>query len=176
MLVVTPDWLTSGPCQAHPLTPMTENLTVTFTPSRFPWMGPARRQADGPPARRGPAPRRRRRTCALDRLESRTLMAGSIAGTVFDDVDGDGLRGVGEAGLAGVAVYLDLNRNDQLDGGETSASTGVDGGYRFAGLPAGSYLVAQVAPAGALQSSARGATGVPAVGAVAGGFAADNYL
>ena len=60
-----------------------------------------------------------------------------IAGRLWLDADGDGLEDAGEAPLAHVAI-------DLFDGsgvGFTSAFTGVDGGYAFVGLPAGTYSV-----------------------------------
>jgi subtilisin-like proprotein convertase family protein len=48
---------------------------------------------------------------------------GSIAGTVYQDDNGDGARGPGESGLAGWTVYQDLNDNGQLDTGSQSAGS-----------------------------------------------------
>jgi hypothetical protein len=76
-------------------------------------------------------------------LEPRTLLAGtaSIAGTVWNDLDGDGSRGASEPGLGGVTVYLDLNDNNALDGGEPSQVSAADGSYAFQNLDAGNYVV-----------------------------------
>jgi hypothetical protein len=55
----------------------------------------------------------------------------TLAGTVFHDVDGDGIQGVGEDGIKGVVLYLDDNDNARRDPGELRAWTKRDGGYRF---------------------------------------------
>ncbi len=44
---------------------------------------------------------------------------GEIRGTKFEDVDGDGVRDLGEGPLRGVTVYLDRNDDGQLDLGQT---------------------------------------------------------
>jgi sugar lactone lactonase YvrE len=77
-----------------------------------------------------------------------SLAAGIIAGTVFSDVDSDGHRGDGDPGLAGVTIYLDLNRNGSLDAGETSVITAADGSYRFEKVGPGEYDVRQIVPEG----------------------------
>jgi hypothetical protein len=53
----------------------------------------------------------------------------TITGVVFDDVNRNGRRDTGEAGIAGVTVFLDLNDNNRLDTGEPSAVTAADGSY-----------------------------------------------
>lgn len=84
----------------------------------------------------------------------------ALAGRVFGDTDGDGVQDAGEPGLVGCTVYLDLNNNGRLDAAEVSrsvttvadnpATPGVyeSGDYRLLNLPAGSYLVRTVPPAG----------------------------
>ncbi len=49
--------------------------------------------------------------------------ATSIFGTVFDDLNGNGVQDTNEAGILGSIVYLDLNKNGQLDDGDISATT-----------------------------------------------------
>ena len=46
------------------------------------------------------------------------VLLGSISGTKWNDLDGDGVRDADEPGLAGVSVYLDENNNGILDAGE----------------------------------------------------------
>jgi hypothetical protein len=58
------------------------------------------------------------RGIAAELLEERTLLAiDSIAGVVWNDADGNGVRDAGEPGLAGQTVYIDLNRNGIFDSG-----------------------------------------------------------
>jgi glucose/arabinose dehydrogenase len=77
-----------------------------------------------------------------------TSLLGEIRGTVWNDLDGDGVREGNEPGLANWTVYLDQNQNGQLDAGEQSTTSDVNGGYRFANLVAGSYTIAQVLQSG----------------------------
>ncbi len=85
-----------------------------------------------------------------------------IRGTKWEDLDADGVWDAGEPGLAGVMIYLDLNRNGLLDDGEPSAATAEDdpltvgtdetGTYAFSPLDAGRYVVSEVVPAGYAQT------------------------
>lgn len=72
----------------------------------------------------------------------------SIAGTLWLDTDGDGLRDWGEAGIAGRRVYLDQNQNGIWDTDETHTTTGIGGAYDFANLLPGHYTIRQSAPEG----------------------------
>jgi ice-binding like protein/SdrD B-like protein/uncharacterized protein DUF4214 len=74
-------------------------------------------------------------------------VTGSISGTKFNDLNGNGLQDAGEPGLAGVTVFLD-DGNGVLDAGEETRLTDIDGNYTFAGLAADTYIVRQVTPAG----------------------------
>ncbi len=67
---------------------------------------------------------------------------GEIRGTVFDDVEADGIRDVTDPGLEGWLVYLDLSENGQLDADEPQTLTDSQGNYQFGGLPGyANYLV-----------------------------------
>jgi Ca2+-binding RTX toxin-like protein len=70
--------------------------------------------------------------------------AGGISGTVWEDLNGDGQQTVDEAGLVGLTIYLDLDKNGQLSPNEPSAITDATGRYGFTNVAAGSYSVAQV--------------------------------
>ena len=74
-----------------------------------------------------------------------------LSGSTYLDADNDGVRDPGETGIAGVGFTL---RGTTASGVDVctlvncSASTGADGGYRFAPLPnadAGGYTIAQQA-------------------------------
>jgi len=68
--------------------------------------------------------------------------AGVLAGTVWNDADGDGSRDTGDLGIAGVTVTLqvDLNGDGTVDF-TTTTTTDASGAYHFDHLPAGSYTV-----------------------------------
>ncbi|WP_373693608.1 SdrD B-like domain-containing protein [Limnofasciculus baicalensis] len=69
---------------------------------------------------------------------------GQIQGTKWNDLDGDGVQDANEPGLAGWKIYLDQNQNSQLDTGETSTTTDINGNYTFQNLNPGTYFVAEV--------------------------------
>jgi hypothetical protein len=79
--------------------------------------------------------------------------AGSIAGTIFNDRDGDGVQDVGERGLAGRTVFDDVNGNGVLDAGEASATTDKSGAYTIAGVSFGAHTVVATTPKGWEQTS-----------------------
>ena len=58
-------------------------------------------------------------------------LAGSISGTIWNDINGDGIFGAGESPLAGWTVYVDLNADGILTAGEPSAVTAGAGTYSF---------------------------------------------
>ena len=88
---------------------------------------------------------------------------GSIRGTKWRDTNGNGVRDEGEAGWAGVRVYLDTNGNAVWDSTEPFAFTtaddpltvGVDetGAYSLNNLPMGNYVVREQIPAGSTQTT-----------------------
>jgi autotransporter-associated beta strand protein len=65
----------------------------------------------------------------------------SLAGIVWNDGDGDGIRDQGETVLSGWTVYLDQDANGVLGAAEPRLVTGSDGTYAFTGLAAGTYRV-----------------------------------
>jgi Fungalysin metallopeptidase (M36)/GEVED domain/Bacterial Ig domain/Dockerin type I domain/Fungalysin/Thermolysin Propeptide Motif/SdrD B-like domain len=67
-----------------------------------------------------------------------------LGGTVFNDVNGNGLRGPGEGPLAGWTVYVDINNNGVKDSNERSAVSGVDGTYTMNLFSTGSLTVREV--------------------------------
>lgn len=70
---------------------------------------------------------------------------GTIQGTKFHDLDGDGYQDAGEPGLEAWTIYLDENDNGVLDAGEVSTTTDANGDYEFAGLDApADYIVREV--------------------------------
>ncbi len=63
----------------------------------------------------------------------------SIGGTVFNDMNADGIRGKSEGILKAQKVFLDTNNNGKLDAGEPSQVTGSTGGFNFTNLLPGAY-------------------------------------
>ncbi len=80
-------------------------------------------------------------------------VVGSIRGVLWNDANGNGAVDGTESTLAGRTVYLDQDRDGVLDGGELSTTTAADGSYAFAGLPVGTYDVAEVLPRGWSQTA-----------------------
>jgi uncharacterized repeat protein (TIGR01451 family) len=74
--------------------------------------------------------------------------AGSIAGHVANDLDGDGVDDPGEPGKAGWTVYLDLDDDGAQGAGEPVAVTDAAGDYVFDGLAPATYRVRPVVTAG----------------------------
>lgn len=75
------------------------------------------------------------------------VAAGWIAGTVWHDADGNGVIGVNDHGLEGIAVFLDQNSDGVFDPAiEQSARTNPHGRYLFSGLAAAEYHVLAVFP------------------------------
>jgi hypothetical protein len=68
----------------------------------------------------------------------------SVTGTVVGDDNGNGARDSGEGGLAGIAVFADLDGNGTLDAGEPSTTTASDGSYKLGGLKPGGYVIRHV--------------------------------
>jgi hypothetical protein len=87
------------------------------------------------------------------------VVDGTVTGTLFNDVDGNGTRSDSEAGLAGQTVYVDVDHSGTLTAGDLSAVTGSDGTYSIASVPAGTYTVRQVVPTGYTQTAPAGGGG-----------------
>jgi hypothetical protein len=73
---------------------------------------------------------RLRRALRIENLESRQLLA-TVSGVVFHDLNGDGTQEVGDAGLPGQTVFLDLDGDSTIDADEPRMLTDANGGYSF---------------------------------------------
>jgi hypothetical protein len=74
----------------------------------------------------------------VDSLEPRLMMTaaaklGSVSGTIYNDVNGNGIRDVGEPGLKHWRVFADMNTNGIYDSNEPSALSGRSGDYTING-------------------------------------------
>jgi uncharacterized protein (DUF2141 family) len=74
--------------------------------------------------------------------------AGSISGTKFNDLNGNGALDTGEPGLSGVTIQLKPSSGPTL-----TATTDASGNFSFTGLAAGTYVLSEVAPAGFVQTA-----------------------
>jgi uncharacterized delta-60 repeat protein len=77
---------------------------------------------------------------------------GAIGGTVWNDLNGNGLRDLGPTGriepvLPNWTVYLDGNFNGRIDAGERVTLTDGQGAYDFLNLAPGDYQIRQVVQA-----------------------------
>lgn len=67
-----------------------------------------------------------------------------VRGTVWNDVNADGVRGAGDPGLADWTVFLDVNHDGAPSFGERTAATDAAGVYTISSVAVGTYEVAQV--------------------------------
>jgi hypothetical protein len=65
----------------------------------------------------------------------------SISGTVFQDININGVQDAGEPGAGGQFVFLDLNGSGSFQAGDPIATTDSNGNYQLTGLAAGTYTV-----------------------------------
>ena len=87
----------------------------------------------------------------LDRL-ARAALAGApapaVRGMVFDDADGDGLRGAAERPARGLTVYADLDGDGVRGAGEPGTQSDSAGRYALVGLAPGAVTLRTVAAPG----------------------------
>jgi hypothetical protein len=116
---------------------------------------------------------------SLNLLTTQPQTPGSISGTKWNDLDGDGVKEAGEPVLANWQVYIDGNQNGQLDVGEPTQITDAQGNYTFSNLQTGIYVIGEVRQPGWQQTSPKiggfsadfsGAGGAPSLD----GFTTDN--
>ena len=79
----------------------------------------------------------------------RKITAKPITGSVFNDLDGDGVRDANEPALKTWRVFIDKDNDDVLDANEPSRLTDSKGSYVFDDVLTGSTTrLRQVVPAG----------------------------
>ncbi|MCE5267854.1 MAG: SBBP repeat-containing protein, partial [Planctomycetaceae bacterium] len=92
---------------------------------------------------------RSRRSLRIEPLEVRSLLSVGVSGVVWNDANANGIRDVGEPGIAGAVIELINNPPaepwTQYSGGVLGvAITDADGRYQLSNLPDSTYLQAQV--------------------------------
>ena len=98
---------------------------------------------------------------SFERLEERRLLA-AITGGIFNDLDTSRTYSKNEPTLPGITVFLDDNRNGQIDAGERTTTSDANGNWFFKGLDDGVYYVGQTLPTGFNQISPGAAGSGPA--------------
>jgi len=78
---------------------------------------------------------------------------GSIQGSKWNDVNGNGVWDTGERALAGWTIYIDSVANGRLDPWELSTVTNANGQYTFSNLGPGEYAIREVNQTGWIQTS-----------------------
>ncbi|MEG4069543.1 SdrD B-like domain-containing protein, partial [Microcoleus sp. Pol11C2] len=71
-------------------------------------------------------------------------VTGSISGRKFNDINANGNLDVGEPGIPGFTIYIDLNTNNIFDSSEPSRLTDATGSYQFNDLQPGTYTLREV--------------------------------
>lgn len=72
----------------------------------------------------------------------------SISGTMFDDINGNGVRDAGEPPLTGWGCFIDFNNDGVFDGNDIRKFADANGNYSFNDLAPGTYHIVQNTPAG----------------------------
>lgn len=71
---------------------------------------------------------------------------GVVSGTKFNDENGNGIADLGEPGLSGVTIYVDLNGNNEPDLDEPSDVSAADGTYSIVLPGPDTYTIREVVP------------------------------
>lgn len=79
--------------------------------------------------------------------------AASVSGSVFSDVNSNGIQDSGEVGVGNRTVYADINNNGVLDAADVSTTTDLAGNFTIGGLPIGTYTIRIQVPPGSQQTA-----------------------
>ena len=91
--------------------------------------------------------------CGLTVFGEQTIALGSISGQKFNDLNGNGVKDMGELGLSGWTIEL-----TKPDGTKLTQLTDQDGNYNFGSLLIGTYTVGEVLKSGWKQTAPVGGT------------------
>jgi probable HAF family extracellular repeat protein len=70
----------------------------------------------------------------------------TVSGTAWNDADADGVRDSGEKPLPGAQLYVDADRDGNLDPGERVTTSDASGNYFFTGMSSGTWRVRMTPP------------------------------
>ncbi|MGD1716728.1 Calx-beta domain-containing protein, partial [Dapis sp. BLCC M172] len=80
-------------------------------------------------------------------------LTGSISGIKFQDDNNNSIQDLGEIGLAGFTIYIDINNNNNLDNGEPNTITNPDGSYIIEDIETGTYTIREIQQPGFTQTT-----------------------
>jgi hypothetical protein len=78
----------------------------------------------------------------------------TISGAKFNDLNANGIRDTGEAGLSGWTIFLDTDNNGVLDPGERQQVTDSNGNYSFTNVGPGTFRLREQAKFNWIQMTA----------------------
>lgn len=73
-----------------------------------------------------------------------TPVTGTISGTKFNDLNTNRILDIGEPGIAGIPIYLDINNNATPEPNEPGTITDTGGFYQFNTVQPNTYIVREV--------------------------------
>ncbi|MBX3420035.1 MAG: hypothetical protein KF752_00625 [Pirellulaceae bacterium] len=85
---------------------------------------------------------------SVDKIDFFNFAGGTIEGTIWNDLNQDGIRDITDPGLVGWTIFLDINTNGSLDATEPFTVTDSEGFYRFTDVPPADYEVTEILPVG----------------------------
>jgi uncharacterized protein (DUF2141 family) len=107
----------------------------------------------------------------------RGLLTGTVSGVKFNDVNGNGTRDAGEAGLSGVTITLRPTPQPiVVPALDRTVVTGADGSYTFTEVPLGSYILFETVPQGFAQTAPPPAPGTISVNLTVSQRTSENNL
>ena len=83
---------------------------------------------------------------------------GTIQGSIWNDANGDRIRGASESALSDWTVFLDIDGDGLAGATEPTTTTNSVGAYTFTRVPVGTYAVTEVLPAGWIAADGKPST------------------
>jgi hypothetical protein len=82
-------------------------------------------------------------TTAIPFASTVQSQTGTITGTVWNDLDADGVKDSGEGALSGWRIFIDKDGDKKWDSNETYVRSNSSGVYTFSGLQNGTYRICE---------------------------------